>query len=345
MRGTGLVARLATTSLISVAFAIVLGMSPASSASIRNTSGTSAQIGRGGSLVALAVGSQWPGLDPATNTQDAADANYENAIFGELFELNAGGKIVPSEAFGYQFTDHNLEFEIFLRHGIKFSDGTAFTASAVQSSIQRDLIPSNGCLCLPNFTAVSSITTKGAYAVIIHLSKLYSPILSAFISEAPNWTVDATALASEGEAQYAQDPIGAGPFIVQSNSASATLVLRANPQYFVSGEPYLKSLTFTSVGSDETAFAGIQSGEAQMATGVSTIPLLEQVKTAGTYKVVTSPAAGFNFVAFNEFAPPFNNIKAREAIAYATNEKALVAGLYDNFYKVTESPSAGRRVL
>jgi peptide/nickel transport system substrate-binding protein len=300
----------------------------------------SARSGTGGSLADLAVGSQWPGLDPATNTQDAADANYENAIFGELFELDPGGKIVPDEASGYQFTNHNLTFEIFLRHGIKFSDGTPFNAQAVQMSIERDLVVSNGCLCLPNFTAVSSITTKGAYTVVIHLSKLYSPILSAFITEAPNWTVDPTALAQEGEAAYAQHPIGAGPFEVVSNTASATLVLNANPRYFVKGEPHLKSLTFTSVASDESAYAALQSGQVQMATAVSTIPLLQQIKSSQQFNVNVSPATGFNFIALNALDPPFNNIIAREAVAYATNSKTIVGGLYDNFYKTTESPSA-----
>lgn len=297
-------------------------------------------IARGGSLVDLAVGSAWPGLDPATNTQDAADSNYENAIFGQLFQLEPGGKIVPSEATGYQFADHGLQFEIFLRHGIKFSDGTPFTAQAVQSSIQRDLLPANSCLCLTNFTAVSSITTKGSYEVILSLSKLDSPILSAFIGEAPDWTVDPSALASMGEAAYAQNPVGAGPFKVIGNAASATLVLKANPSYFIKGEPYLKNLTFTTIGNDTSAYEGLQAGQAQMVTGASTIPLLKQIKAAKQYEVYTSPATGFEFVSFNTFAPPFNNPIAREAIAYATNAKSLVVNLYGSLYKMTESPSA-----
>lgn len=295
---------------------------------------------RGGSLVDLAVGSAWPGLDPATNTQDAADSNYENAIFGQLFQLEPGGKIVPSEASGYQFANHGLQFDIFLRHGIKFSDGTSFTAQAVQSSIQRDLLPANSCLCQTNFTAVSSISTKGSYEVILTLSKLDSPILSAFIGEAPNWTVDPTALASMGEAAFAQNPVGAGPFKVVSNAAGATLVLTANPHYFISGEPYLKNLTFTSIGNDTSAYDGLQAGQVQMVTGASTIPLLKQIKQAKQYEVYTSPATGFEFISFNTFAPPFNNPLAREAIAYATNAKSLVVNLYGNLYKLTESPSA-----
>lgn len=299
-----------------------------------------AATSRSGSLVDIAVGSAWPGLDPATNTQDAADVNYENAIFGQLFELKPGGKILPSEATGYQFSNHGLEFDIFLRRGIKFSDGTLFNATAVASSIQRDLLPANSCLCLTNFKAVSAISTKGNYEVVLTLSKLDSPILSAFIGEAPNWTVDPTALAQMGGAAYAQNPVGAGPFKVVSNSASATLVLTANPRYFIKSEPSIQNLTFTTIGNDTSAYEGLVAGQAQMVTGATTIPLLKQIKSSKQYHVYTSPATGFEFVAFNTFNPPFNNPIAREAIAYATNAKSLVVNLYGNLYKLTESPSA-----
>jgi len=73
---------------------------------------------------------------------------------------------------------------------------------------------------------------------------------------------------------------------------------------------------------------------------VTTIPLLQQVRAGKQYSVVASPATTYEFLRFNTFSPPFNNIVAREAIAYATNSKSLITNLYDNFYKPVESPSA-----
>ena len=53
---------------------------------------------RGGSLTVLAgigYAGAWPaGLDPATNTNGAANQHYMTSIFGQLFELGMGGKIV-----------------------------------------------------------------------------------------------------------------------------------------------------------------------------------------------------------------------------------------------------------
>ena len=70
------------------------------------------------------VGS-WPGLDPATDTDGAANQSYMDSIFGELFGLNSAGKIVPDLATGYSFSNGGKTINITLRQGVTFSDGTA----------------------------------------------------------------------------------------------------------------------------------------------------------------------------------------------------------------------------
>jgi peptide/nickel transport system substrate-binding protein len=164
-------------------------------------------------------------------------------------------------------------------------------------------------------------------------------IVPAFINEAWNWTVDETALNSMGESAYAQDPIGAGPFKIASNTASASLDLVKNPKYWEKGHPLLAGIDFTSVGSDQSALDALQSGEGQLAMGVSTIPLLNSVAKQGLI-VDKLPAMITEFINLNTIHGPFSNILAREAVAYATNSKALVAGLYDGAYKTVESQTA-----
>ena len=74
---------------------------------------------KGGSLTVLAetgYNGAWPaGLDPATNTNGAANQSYMTSIFGQLFELREGGKIVPTLASGYEAKKGGTEFDIKLR--------------------------------------------------------------------------------------------------------------------------------------------------------------------------------------------------------------------------------------
>lgn len=295
---------------------------------------------KGGSLTDLISGAQWPGLDPATDNQDAADATMLNQIYGGLFYFGPGGTVMPDEAQSWTFKDHNLMVDINLRHGLKFSDGNPMTASDVVTSIDRDLLPSNGCICDADFKPVSSITAVGSYTVQLQLSQPYTAVLDAFNGTAPNWTIDPVALNSVGEVAFAQSPVGAGPFKVVHNTASATLQLTKNPNYWEKGYPLLDNLTFESVGSDQSGFASLQSGQAQAMTTVTTISVIQQAKRTAGFAVHTLPATFYEFVSLNDKVAPFNNEKARLALIEATNSKALVSSLYGNLYRVTEGPTA-----
>jgi peptide/nickel transport system substrate-binding protein len=318
-----------------VAAALALGASAASIAA----ASTSQPAKAGGVLQVEAVASQWPGLDSATDTQDTADAGYLNAIYGQLFEMTAKNVVIPDQATTWKLTNHNSTLVFQLRKGLVFSNGDPFTAADVAWSINRDTTPSVGNIGLSNLPLTAAGCSGSGQSVTCPLKEPDVAIVPAFINEAWNWTVDQSALNSMGEAAYAQNPVGAGPFKVASNSASAQLDLVKNTSYWEKGHPLLAGIDFTSVGSDQSALDALQSGEAQLAIGTSTIPLLESVAKQGL--VVTKlPAMVSEFVLFNTIHGPFSNIVAREAASYATNSKALVAGLYYGAYKTIQSQTA-----
>ena len=114
--------------------------SSTSSASSTTASGTPKP---GGSLTVLELGGYagaWPtGLDPATNVNGAADQDQMNAIFGQLFQLKEGGKLVPDLANSATPSDAGKTWTIALHPNLKFSDGTPLDAAAVVSNWKRDL--------------------------------------------------------------------------------------------------------------------------------------------------------------------------------------------------------------
>jgi peptide/nickel transport system substrate-binding protein len=293
----------------------------------------------GGTLHVVDVAAQWPGLDSATDTQDTANAGYLNEIYGQLFEMTPNNVLIPDQATTWKLTNHNSTLIFTLRKGLVFSNGDPMTAADVAWSINRDTTPSFGNIGLSNLPLTSAGCSASGLTVTCPLKEPDVAIVEAFINEAWNWTVDQTALNSMGEAAYAQDPIGAGPFKVASNAASAQLDLVKNTKYWEKGHPLLAGIDFTSVSSDESALDALQSGEAQMAMDVTTIPLLNSVAKEGL-DVHKLPALTSNFLLFNTLHGPFANILAREAVTYATNAKALSVGLFDGAYKTIESQTA-----
>jgi peptide/nickel transport system substrate-binding protein len=303
-----------------LALLISLGLAaPAGAASKVKAS----SINKNGSLTVLENSSElgeWPTLDPATDTSDLADATYLNAIYGTLFDQASNGTVVPDLATGYKFLNGGTEFQINLRQGVTFTDGTPLNAQAVEYNITTDLLPQYANIGDPNFP-ISSITTPDNYTVDLHLSKVYAPLEYAFTGEAPNWIASPTAVAKMGIQAFGLKPVGAGPFEVVSNIPSSKLVLTRNPNYWQKGKPYLKNLTFDVIGSDESAYEGLVSGQAQAYPGYTSYTSLSSLHGV---KVTALPSGAGPFtVQLNTAAAPFNNMLAREAIYYATDGAAI----------------------
>jgi peptide/nickel transport system substrate-binding protein len=265
----------------------------------------------------------WPlGLDPATDTSDAADDPYMEAIYGDLFEQGNNGKMIPDLATGYKFVNGGKTVDIFLRHGVTFQDGTPFNAAAVVWNITRDLDPKNACICDSSFP-VASVTAVNPYTVAMNMKQVYAPIIESFAEQAPNWIASPTAYQKMGAKAFALSPVGAGPFEVVSDVVNSTLTLKKFDHYWQKGHPYLDGLVFKSIGSDQAAVEAMQAGEAQLEQLPATFAVIQAAEKNPALRVVKVPGSGPLGIQMNTAVAPFNNIKAREAIYYATDSAAL----------------------
>ena len=316
-----------------VVIGVVLGLSTLAvgSPASGQTSQQAARSGpssphRGGTLTVLensaGIGN-WPSLDPGNDPQAAAeDDAYFEAIFGNLFQMNGKGQIVPDLATGYSTSNGGQTVSIFVRHGVTFTDGTPLDASAVAYNIKRDLP-------LDAFLPLASVTTSGNDTVVLNLTRAF-PVVTGFPEEPPNWIESPTALAKMGTQAFGAKPVGAGPFEVVSNNPDSELVLKRNPNYWQKGHPYLNTLIFKVVGNDQGALDALETHEADVAQQVGTFQVIQEAKHQSGLRVVTSPGGPTTGIQLNVRVAPFNNMLAREAIYYATNpeaiNKALIGG-------------------
>jgi peptide/nickel transport system substrate-binding protein len=327
--------RLRITSTKSVCLgisAIALATALAACGSGGSNTSSSASPHAGGTLTALVgVGynGDWPaGLDPATNTNGAADQDQMSSIFGQLFQLGAGGKIIPDLATGYTVSAGGKTFTITLRKGVKFTDGTPFNAQAVAWNWNRDL--KSPCTCKPTWP-ITSVTAQGDSAIVVNLSSPYGALINTIYVSNVNWIASPTAYQKMGAKAFSLKPVGAGPFIVVSDTLNSQLVLKRNPDYWQKGRPYLDKLIFKSVGGgDEGAYEAMLAGEGQVYENMSTPALLKQAKQhfTVTNNLSTSPYD----LQLNTAIAPFNNILAREAIYYATDFKPILQHIFSNLY-------------
>jgi peptide/nickel transport system substrate-binding protein len=276
------------------------------------------------------------GVSATGNPSARSGANYFDAVFGALvYEDFSTGKVVPWMSQSLTMTDPT-HWVLKLRPGVTFSDGTPFDADAVQSNWNR--LGSNGyraralhlCAngCHPR-TVVNSTTLD------ITLVAANTEFDRTVAKEFP-WIESPTAYAAN-PAAFATDPIGAGPFVVQSfNPTTGNLVLNRNTTYWDKPLPYLDHLTILGLGAnDTTRYSAFASGQADLmnSLGSSTFPLAQ----SSGVKMVNGTAkanGGTNFI-FNTTRAPFNDPNARKAFIEAINPAAFNSVLYGQAGAVT----------
>ena len=303
----------------------------------------------GGTLTVLegkGFSGDWPlGLDPATNTTGAADQDYYNAVFGQLFELGEKGKLIYDLATGATPSDGGKTWTITLRKGVTFSDGTPFNADAVIWNWNRDL--QSSCTCAPAWVinrtnpkvttsapAKDVLTKVDNYTIKVTLAAPDGAFVNQMFDSIPNWIASPTAFGKLGEKKFAQYPVGAGPFTVVSDTYSSQLVLKKNPKYWEPGRPYLDSLIFKAVGSDEAAYQALLAGQGQVYTDMSTPALLKQ--SAQHFQVLNQLGTSPYDLQLNTKIPPFSNPKARQAIYAATNFTPILDKIFANAYPAVQ---------
>jgi peptide/nickel transport system substrate-binding protein len=348
------------TACLAGAAALVLAAAACSSSSSGTSSPTgsslpSAPVKTGGSITVLestGYSGAWSTLDPAQNKEGAATQDFMTAIYGQLFELGSGGKIVPDLATGYTFSPDAKTVTITLRQGVKFTDGTPFNAQAVYYNWERDLGPigiKNG-LNPPWLVAMqpapkgsppgtpepalpSAITVTGPYTLVVHQIVPNGAFIDQLFDSIPNWIASPTALQKEG-ASFGQNPVGAGPFAVVSNVPNNELIVKRNPAYWQTGHPYLDQITFKTVGSDEAAYEALLANQGQVYENMSTTALINQ--SAQHFEVENNLGTSPYDLQLNTAVPPFNNPKARQAIYAATDFQPILAHLFGGRYPIVE---------
>ncbi len=348
---------LAGAAVLVLSAAAACSSSSSSSGSASATgSASSAPVKSGGSVTVLessGYSGAWSTLDPAENKEGAATQDFMTAIYGQLFELGPGGKILPDLATGYTFSPNAETVTITLRQGVKFTDGTPFNAQAVDYNWVRDLGPiaiKNGLnppwlvamqkppKGSPPGTAMpalpSAITVTGPYTIVVHQTVPNGAFIDQLFDSIPNWIASPTALQKEG-ASFGQNPVGAGPFVVSSNTPNDELIVKKNPNYWEAGHPYLDQITFKTVGSDEAAYEALLANEGQIYEDMSTTQLIDE--SASHFVVENNLGTSPYDLQLNTAVAPFNNPKARQAIYAATNFAPILQHLFGGRYPVTES--------
>ena len=237
-------------------------------------------------------------------------------IWETLFDLDAAGKIVPRLATEMSFGQNGREWKISLRSGVKWHDGSPFTADDVVYSLRWYLDPANGAggrglISYINPTNVSAIDPTTVRILLDHPIAVVQESLSSRLLP----------MFKAGE-----DPkttrIGTGPFRVVSFLPGDRSLFARNREYWVPGRPYLDELEIISIADSQARVAALQSGQVD-AIGQFDIALQPTLRPG--FKVLNVPGGGFTCQTMACDTAPFDDMRVRQAIRLLANRPQMVS--------------------
>ena len=313
----------AAITLIAVsALAVLAGCGGSGSTTSAGQSGAPA---RGGDLV-IARTADSQSMNNTTVFDNESIWIFEQ-VFQTLYTVTPNGKgVQPMLATGYTVSADKKTYTFTLRSGVKFSNGTPMTSADVKFSLDQARAAAKGWGYID--TAVKSVAAPTPSTVVVTLKYPWAPLL-ADLSLFSNGIVPAN-YGGESETQFYNAPVGTGPFKWDYWHKGSALKLVRNPNYWQPGKPYLNSVTWTDVPSDNTRELQLKGGQAQ----VDEFPAWATVSSLKSTPSVTMNlfnSTRTDYLAFNEQRKPFGDVHVRRAISLAVNRAALVkAVLFGN---------------
>ncbi|HEY2196262.1 MAG TPA: ABC transporter substrate-binding protein, partial [Mycobacterium sp.] len=210
-----------------------------------------------------------------------------------------------------------LVWTFHLRRGVTFHDGSPFTADDVVYSYRR--IIDQQLANVDKFSAVSGVAAADPATVRITV-KQPTPNLLTTLGGFKGMAIVQRKNVESG--QIATHPVGTGPFAFQGQKSGDSITLKANPAYWA-GAPRVSGVTFRFISEPSTALSALQAGEIDWTDSIPP-QRVAQLKDDDSLTLAVTPSNDYWYFALNEARPPWNDVRVRQAIAYAIDRSAVV---------------------
>jgi len=299
---------------------------------------------------------------------DATSSSVGSMIFDGLIDENPNtGEIEPALAKSWTVSEDKLKFTFTLRKNLKWSDGQPITAEDVDFTYNqlyfnpdipassRDGFKIGESKSLPLVRKLNNLQVE------FTLSEPFAPFLGitgASILPAHILKPTVEQKDKEGKLKFLSTwAVDTSPDKIVANSAyriksyttAERVVFEANPFYWKKQVvqkdlPYIKQVSWEIVESTDTSLLQFRSGSLDsISVTPDSFSLLKKEEEKGSFKIENGgPDYGTNYITFNlntgkrkgkPLIDPkksrwFNNLKFRQAIAYAINRPRMVKNIY-----------------
>ena len=327
---------------------------PAADSTKAAENGDTKKSGDGKKILTIQLGPDVESIDPALNS--AVDgANYILYAFENLLKIDKEGKVVPGLAEKYEISDDQLTWTFHLRDGLKWSDGSDFTAEDFVYSWQRMVDPNvaapyaqtvlgmvegyDEAIGKPDAegnTTIDPDPTKlkveatDDKTLVVHMAKPtpYFDKLAAFVSLSPV-KKDVVEANPDGWSIDPKTYISAGPFKLTEWKPGSYLMFEKNENYWDADSVKLDGIKCLLMEDQNATFSAYESGDALMIKDIPTQEITT-LKERADYHL--DPMLGTYYLDLNNTLDEFKDSRVREALSLALDRKyiseVITAGTY-----------------
>ena len=252
--------------------------------------------------------------DPALISSDS-EVLVANAVYDYLVDIDPlSNQPIPRLAREWQISEDGLTYTFTLVEGVTFHDGNLLSAADVVWTFNRLRDPAAEYATASLYENIASIEATGTLEVTFTLTSP-NPFFLFDLS-------DNHALIIKDGTEDATDFNGSGPFVVENYSAEDRIILSANPDYFVEGQPGVSHVEIIFFA-DETAMVdALRGGQVDLVLRMST-PLFESLQDVAGIQTMAIPTNGFDLVRLRADREPGSDPRVIQAMKLATDREAI----------------------
>lgn len=279
-------------------------------------------------------------INPIFAAQNEADDALSALIFAGLTRLDEHGNAFPDLAEEWSVSADGRLYTFRLRQGLIWQDGAPLTADDVlfTYSLLRD--PElRSPPPLSRVLTQATITQVDALTFTIELAQPFAP-LPAYLTLGilPAHRLESISAAALFDAEFNQQPIGAGPYRLESLTPERALLV-ANPAYHF-GQPFIQRLELRFYRDERALYGALR--DRQISGALFRAPLaaadLLALQQRRDLRQTLLPTGEVTFVYLNLRRPLFEDRRVRQALLYALDRAVLVEQVLADHGLPADSP-------
>jgi peptide/nickel transport system substrate-binding protein len=277
-----------------------------------------------GGVLSFGLEAESDSLSPVTGTWALSGHMEGSAIYDPLATTDAHGQTVPYLAQSFGRSADNRTWTITMRPNVLFQDGEKCDAVAVALNLntyRKALITGKA------LAPITSVKVTGPLTVQVTVDQPWATFPNVFLSQG-GYIVAPKTLADPHGGEH---PIGTGPFMFKEWKVNDHLTVVKNPHYWQKGLPHLDQIIFRPIPDSGDRLAALQDGTVDAVDMVTPQQVTTIRQDASLHRLEYGRGEEL-FVPLNTQKAPFDNLHARLALAYATNQAELVKQLGPGVY-------------